>query len=198
MDVENFLVISSLISIVVCPLIMREEDSKPWRGVLIGLIVALSAGVLGLIGCLYIHFRKKPSKCDKMRGERFGNSDDKNLETDVSDNYICNAVIDPLTREACEDQTNDSTKVHCDYKLTDADMFCPMCGFPNKKMKNANFVKREKAVKRKEIPMGWYVAILIILIISLVFGNLTHRKRVKCEQQLDELIHNIRHQNHMY
>lgn len=198
MDVENFLVISSLISIVVCPLIMREEDSKPWRGVLIGLIVALLGGVFGLIGCLYVHFRKKPSESDKMRGERVGNSDDKNLEADVSDNYICNAVIDPLTREACEDQTNDSTKVHCDYKLTDADMFCPMCGFPNKKMKNANFVKGEKPVKRKEIPMGWYVAFLIMVVICIVIRILTHHERVKCEQQFDELIHKIRHQNHMY
>jgi hypothetical protein len=149
----------------------------------------LLGGVFGLIGCLYVHFRKKPSESDKMRGERVGNSDDKNLEADVSDNYICNAVIDPLTREACEDQTNDSTKVHCDYKLTDADMFCPMCGFPNK--------KRGKA-KRKEISMGWYVAFLIIVVISIVIRILTYHERVKCERQFDEVIHKIRHQNHMY
>lgn len=49
--------------------------------------------------------------------------------------YTCNAVIDPLTGDACEDQTDGYAKQRCEYKLSDSDLFCPMCGYPNKRRK---------------------------------------------------------------
>ena len=77
-----------------------------------------------------VSFTKKGSK---VLAKRIGNSDKRILKSNMPIKYTCNAILDPLTHEASEDQTDDPEKPHCDFKLTDADLFCPMCGFPNKR-----------------------------------------------------------------
>lgn len=85
-----------------------------------------------------VSFTKKGSK---VLAKRIGNSSKKILKSNTPIKYTCNAILDPLTHEASEDQTADSEKPHCDFKLTNADLFCPKCGSPNKRVSKSHLKK---------------------------------------------------------
>ena len=167
--------ISSVVFAAICSSIMHNKGYEAWRG----LVMGFSLGPIGLIICLC--FRKKKSneqklleclsKGSKVLAKRMGNSDKKILKSNTPIKYTCNAILDPLTHEASEDQTDDSEKPHCDYKLTNADLFCPMCGSPNKRATKSPPKKQgihvpslsEKNEKTSAKKWTWIIVIAIIL-----------------------------------
>lgn len=174
----SFAVISAISSVVfaaICSSIMHNKGYEAWRG----LVMGFSLGPIGLIICLC--FRKKKSneqklleclsKGSKVLAKRMGNSDKKILKSNTPIKYTCNAILDPLTHEASEDQTDDPEKPHCDYKLTNADLFCPMCGSPNKRATKSPPKKQgihipslsEKNEKTSAKKWTWIIVIAIIL-----------------------------------
>lgn len=86
-----------------------------------------------------VSFTKKGSK---VLAKRIGNSSKKILKSNTLIKYTCNAILDPLTHEASEDQMDDPEKPHCDFKLTNADLFCPKCGSPNKRVSKSHLKKQ--------------------------------------------------------
>lgn len=200
----SFAVISAISSVVfaaICSSIMHNKGYEAWRG----LVMGFSLGPIGLIICLC--FRKKKSneqklleclsKGSKVLAKRMGNSDKKILKSNTPIKYTCNAILDPLTHEASEDQTDDPEKPHCDFKLTDADLFCPMCGSPNKRAtksppkKQGIHVPSLSEKNEKTSAKKWTWIIVIAIILSAIFRILSANQRAETEklrERGDEII----------
>lgn len=200
----SFAVISAISSVVfaaICSSIMHNKGYEAWRG----LVMGFSLGPIGLIICLC--FRKKKSneqklleclsKGSKVLAKRIGNSDKKILKSNTPIKYTCNAILDPLTHEASEDQTDDPEKRHCDFKLTDADLFCPMCGFPNKRAnksppkKQGIYIPSLSEKNEKTSAKKWTWIIVIVIILSVILGSIRASLRTKkraADERLQESV----------
>ncbi len=141
-----------------------------------------------------VSFTKKGSK---VLVKRIGNSGKKILKSNTPIKYTCNAILDPLTHEASEDQTDDPEKPHCDFKLTDADLFCPKCGSPNKRAtksppkKQGIHVPSLSEKNEKTSAKKWTWIIVIVIILSVILGSIRASLRTKkraADERLQESV----------